>query len=101
MKIVSQGEIDEALRNRIEDSAPNVNLVSTGSQEELLREIGDADAFLGQITPALLSAAGKLQWVQASIENLFQSSFHVISSIFTSIDVFSFLFIIDIDPLVS
>ena len=70
MKIVSQGEIDEALRNRIEDAAPNVNLVLTGSQEELLREIGDADAFLGQITPALLSAAGKLQWVQASSAGL-------------------------------
>ena len=35
-----------------------------------MREIGDADAFFGKLTPGMLAAAGKLRWVQSPTASL-------------------------------
>src|SRR4249919_3588620 len=37
---------------------------------EAIREIADADAFYGKLTPGLLAAARRLRWVQAPTASL-------------------------------
>ena len=44
--------------------APGVTLVVAGNTDEALAEIGDADAVLGMLTPAILARAERLRWVQ-------------------------------------
>ncbi|MBI2827257.1 MAG: D-2-hydroxyacid dehydrogenase [Planctomycetia bacterium] len=40
-------------------------VVNAGDEAEAAREIGDADAFFGRVTPALLRQAQRLRWIQA------------------------------------
>ena len=44
--------------------APGVTLVVAGNTDEALAEVGDADAVLGMLTPAILARAERLRWVQ-------------------------------------
>lgn len=46
------------------EAAPNAAIVTPDSPEQLAREIADADAVIGGITPELFSKAKKLRWVQ-------------------------------------
>jgi phosphoglycerate dehydrogenase-like enzyme len=45
-------------------AAPRATFVVAETNEEVLREIRDADAFIGNPAPELLRAASKLRWVQ-------------------------------------
>jgi phosphoglycerate dehydrogenase-like enzyme len=47
----------------LQAAAPNVMLVPVG-RDQLLREVADADAILGTVTPELIRAGKKLKWVQ-------------------------------------
>ena len=49
---------------RLAEVAPGVQLVVAESVDDALAELGDADALLGAISPALLEAGPRLRWVQ-------------------------------------
>lgn len=59
----------ERLSRIIRDGAP-ISIVNAGNEQDALREIADADAFFGKITPRLLAAARTLVWVQAPTVSL-------------------------------
>jgi phosphoglycerate dehydrogenase-like enzyme len=46
-----------------QSASPKANVVSV-TNENVLKEIGDADAFIGSITPAQVRAGKNLKWVQ-------------------------------------
>jgi phosphoglycerate dehydrogenase-like enzyme len=50
---------------RLLDSAPGWDISTPETDEEALREIADADAAFGTMTPELVAAAPKLRWLQA------------------------------------
>ena len=45
-------------------------VVKAAQASDAAREIADADAFFGKITPEMLAAAGKLRWVQSPTASL-------------------------------
>ena len=47
------------------DEAPDAHVVVPETNEDALREIADASAAYGTLTPELLKAAGQLEWLQA------------------------------------
>src|SRR5215470_15867311 len=54
--------------------APNITFVE-GREDNRLKEIADADAYLGDITPELFAAAKKLKWVHIFSAGVEQSRF--------------------------
>ena len=65
MKILYSKLNDNELET-VRSIAPGVDYVKTGTYEELLREIEDADALLGlSLTPELIQRAKRLRWVQS------------------------------------
>ncbi len=70
MKIVVHPPLDDARLARIREAAGGAEVVNAATPEAALAEVGDADAFLGKITPRLLAAAPKLRWVQAITASL-------------------------------
>jgi phosphoglycerate dehydrogenase-like enzyme len=54
----------------IQGAARPAEVVAAADEAEALRLIGDCEAFVGYITPALLSAAGRLKWIQAPLAGL-------------------------------
>ena len=59
----------ERLRKIVEAAGP-MSVVNADAEEAALREIADADAFFGKLTPPLLAAAGCLSWVQSPTASL-------------------------------
>ena len=57
-------EVTEAQRRRILDSGVE-SLVVTADRDEILSEVRDADALIGEIDPEILEHSGQLKWVQA------------------------------------
>jgi phosphoglycerate dehydrogenase-like enzyme len=70
MKIVIHPPVDDARLSKIREAAAGARIVNAGSEDEARREISDADAFLGKITPGLLAGAGRLRWVQSLTASL-------------------------------
>ena len=64
-KIVSLRSLTETEIKRIKNLETDIDLVLVDSPEACMNEIGDADAFIGSITPELLAAGKQLKWVQA------------------------------------
>lgn len=50
---------------RITDTISGVNVVAPETEADARRELRDADAAFGTLSPELLKAAGKLKWLQA------------------------------------
>ncbi|NQW21649.1 MAG: D-2-hydroxyacid dehydrogenase [Chloroflexi bacterium] len=50
---------------RLLDSAPGWEIVTPTTNEDALKELPDADAAYGTMTPELIAAAPKLRWLQA------------------------------------
>ncbi|MBZ5591528.1 MAG: D-2-hydroxyacid dehydrogenase [Acidobacteriia bacterium] len=75
-KIVVDREEDDATIQDLRSASPKARIVAV-NQSNVMQEIGDADAFIGNITPAEVRAGKNLKWVQvmsAGVENvLFQS----------------------------
>lgn len=65
-------ENSEGLAQELADVSPKARIVGV-SAENVMREIGDADAYVGDITPEQVRAGKRLQWVQvmsAGVENV-------------------------------
>jgi len=66
-KLVMMPPLDELKRAfavRLPKDLPDYTVVVPETEDEARREIGDADAAYGWISPDLLPLAGKLQWLQ-------------------------------------
>src|SRR5687768_11435310 len=66
-KLVMMPPLDELKRQfgpRLAAELPEYQVVMAETEEEARREIGDADAAYGWVSPKLLPLAGKLQWLQ-------------------------------------
>ncbi|MGE3314657.1 MAG: D-2-hydroxyacid dehydrogenase [Planctomycetaceae bacterium] len=70
MKLLIFPAVDSQRLVRIEDAAGAMTIVNAPDEATAASEIGDADAFFGKITPALLSNARQLRWVQAPTASL-------------------------------
>src|SRR6187551_1028242 len=70
MKLLIHPCVDDVRLNRIRATAVKMDVVNAANADEAAREIVDADAFFGKITPRLLSFAAKLRWVQSPTASL-------------------------------
>ena len=70
MKLVIWPPADSTRLEHIQKAAGGMEVVNAADEPRALREIQDADAFFGKITPALLEAAGRLRWVQSPTASL-------------------------------
>ena len=59
----------ERLRKIVEAAEPML-VVNAAGEEAAVREIAEADAFFGKLTPPLAAAAGRLRWVQSPTASL-------------------------------
>ena len=55
---------------RIEDACAPMRVANCATETDAVREIADADAFFGKLTPAMLAAAGRLRWIQSPTASL-------------------------------
>ena len=55
---------------RVRAAVGDAAVINAASEEEAVREIADADALYGRLSPQLHAAARKLRWVQAPIAGL-------------------------------
>jgi phosphoglycerate dehydrogenase-like enzyme len=70
MKLVIHPPVDEARLTRIAEAAGTMQVVNATDQEAAIREIRDADAFFGKLTPSMLAESGQLRWVQSPTASL-------------------------------
>src|SRR5262245_42380549 len=70
MKLVIHPPVEPGRLDRIVAAAGPMAVVNAAAEAHALRELPDADAFFGKITPQLLAAAPKLRWVQAPTASL-------------------------------
>ncbi len=70
MKIVLFNELTQEELQDMQRQVPDVRLVNAKTEEQAGREIMDAEAFYGNLTPALFSWARRLEWVQAPVAGL-------------------------------
>jgi phosphoglycerate dehydrogenase-like enzyme len=69
MKLVIHPPVEAARLERISAAGPR-QVVNALSEAEAVRDLPDADAFFGKITPPMLAAATKLRWVQSATASL-------------------------------
>ncbi|MCI0684784.1 MAG: D-2-hydroxyacid dehydrogenase [Gemmataceae bacterium] len=65
MKLLIHPPVSEQRLAQIIQAAAPMTVVNAAGDDQALREIADADALFGYLTPPLLKAARKLRWVQA------------------------------------
>ncbi len=70
MKLLLHPPVDDERLEKIRKAAGSMVVVNASSDDEASREIVDADAFFGKMTPELLSAATQLKWVQSPTASL-------------------------------
>lgn len=70
MKLVIFPAVDDQRLSAIRIAAGSMQVVNCRDQAEAVREIADAEAFFGKLTPELLQAARQLEWVQAPTASL-------------------------------
>jgi phosphoglycerate dehydrogenase-like enzyme len=70
VKLVLHPPVEPERLGKIVEAARPMTVVNVGDEAEARREIADADAFFGKLTPGLLGAAGRLRWVQAPTASL-------------------------------
>ena len=70
MKLVLSPPVDDERLIQIREAADPMAVVNASSDDEALREVADADAFFGKMTPELLAAAEQLKWVQSPTASL-------------------------------
>ena len=69
-KLVCYPPLEEARLQPVRDAAHPVHVINAASIEEAAAEIVDAEGFFGKMTPGLLAAATKLEWVQSPTASL-------------------------------
>lgn len=70
MKLLIFPAVDDRRLALIREAAGTTHVVNARDEATAAREIADADAFFGKITPSLLADAKKLRWVQAPTASL-------------------------------
>ena len=70
MKLVIHPPVDPARLEKIRSAAGRMTIVNAAGEAQALKEVADADAFVGKMTPALLAAATQLRWVQSMTASL-------------------------------
>ncbi len=70
MKLLIHPSVDDERLAKIKTAAGNMAVVNAVDAEEAMREIVDADAFFGKLTPGLLAASQRLRWVQSPTASL-------------------------------
>src|SRR5881227_827346 len=65
MKLVIHPPVSAERLAKIEAAAAPMTVVQARDEAEAVREIADADALFGYLTPAMLRAARKLRWAQS------------------------------------
>lgn len=70
MKLVIYPPVEPERLEKITAAGGPMTVVNAANDNEALREIADADAFFGKLSPPLLSAAQKLRWVQSPTASL-------------------------------
>jgi phosphoglycerate dehydrogenase-like enzyme len=70
MKLVCHPPLDDVRLAAVRQAAPSIAIVNAPSPDVAAREIVDAEAFFGKLTPPLLAAATRLKWVQSPTASL-------------------------------
>ncbi len=70
MKLVIHPPVEPERLARILEAAGPMSVVNAAAEADALRQMPDADAFFGKITPPLLAAANHLRWVQSPTASL-------------------------------
>ena len=70
MKLVIHPPIESERLRKVEAAADGMAVVNAAEEPQAIREIADADAFFGKITPPMLAAARRLRWVQSATASL-------------------------------
>ena len=65
MKLLIYPSVSSERLIQIIEAARPMSIVQAGDESHAVREIVDADAIFGYLTPPLLQAAGRLRWAQA------------------------------------
>jgi phosphoglycerate dehydrogenase-like enzyme len=75
MKLVIYPAVDDQRLGKLVAAAGTMRVVNCGSEEEMLAQITDADAFFGKITARILAVARRLRWVQSPTASLEHTMF--------------------------
>ncbi len=70
MKLVIHPPVDAVRVARIREAAAPMSVVNANDIDAAMREIVEADAYFGKLTPELLSHARRLRWVQSPTASL-------------------------------
>lgn len=70
MKLVIHPPVEQERLAKIKAAAGSMGVVNARDAAEALREIVEADAFFGKLTPELLAASRRLRWVQSPTASL-------------------------------
>ena len=70
MKLVLYPAVETERLDRIEAAATGMDVANCLRESDAVREIADADAFFGKLTPEMLAAATGLRWVQSPTASL-------------------------------
>ena len=70
MKLLIHPAVDAVRLRQIHEAASGMVILNVDVPVDARREIVDADAFFGKITPELLAVAGQLKWVQSPTASL-------------------------------
>lgn len=70
MKLLIYPAIDEQRLAKVEQAAGEMAVVNVADEVSAVREIADADALFGKLSPPMLAAARKLRWVQSPTASL-------------------------------
>ncbi|OYW14298.1 MAG: D-2-hydroxyacid dehydrogenase, partial [Planctomycetales bacterium 12-60-4] len=69
-KLLISPAIDDQRLARLQGVDPRLQIVNATDTQQAMREVVDADAFFGKLTPALLATAQRLRWVQSPTASL-------------------------------
>jgi phosphoglycerate dehydrogenase-like enzyme len=70
MKLLLYPAVRDSRWEKIVAAAGKMTAVNADDEAAAVREIADADAFFGKLTPAILRAATRLRWVQSPTASL-------------------------------
>ena len=70
MKLVIHPPVEAERLGRIREAAGSTTVVNATNAAEAVQAIADADAFFGKLTPAMLTTARQLRWVQSPTASL-------------------------------
>jgi phosphoglycerate dehydrogenase-like enzyme len=70
MKLLLYPAVRDARLARIQEAAAPMEVAGAEDEAAAVREITDAEAFFGKVTPPMLAAAKKLRWVQSPTASL-------------------------------